>query len=393
MRRETRAKAVCLALPGPGRVRGPRAGRARALRRLGRLHRGRAVYGCSAPAGRTLSDRTAAGSTSPGWRPGWAPASSTAAGPRRSHRRPGGRVKAGGGTAALCRSKSDFFSAHRHADQCASRSRRPAPAAAPRSASRPALSVARTRSRWSPGVASQASATAARCRPRRPRPAWPPATGRRRPGPRPWRSPGAGPRPPRRSPSGRPALVDRRRGVSMRDSVLIGACWRPAARHPVRVEVGERGQLRSRSPTWSPRRSRTARARPCRTGKPCSIGSGCAVHPDREHRVPAVQQHGLVGVPAVNPSTERLTTWSAPASGPASSSRSFSGTPSHCALPTRSPPTSLDTQRQRHVPLDHRPVEQVVEGERDRLVDPAVDASAATSPGRPAAPTSAVSIR
>ena len=51
-----------------------------------------------------------------------------------------------------------------------------------------------------------------------------------------------------------------------------------------------------------------------------------------------------VGVPTVKPSTARPTTWSAPGSGPASSSSGLSGTPSQRALPMRSPPTSFDTQ-------------------------------------------------
>src|SRR3546814_7545424 len=50
-----------------------------------------------------------------------------------------------------------------------------------------------------------------------------------------------------------------------------------------------------------------------------------------------------VGNPAVKPSTERPTIWLAPSCTPARSSTSASGTPSHTALPTRSPPTSFDT--------------------------------------------------
>ena len=40
-----------------------------------------------------------------------------------------------------------------------------------------------------------------------------------------------------------------------------------------------------------------------------------------------------VGEPAVHPSTERLTIWSAPACTPARSSSAFRGTPSQRALP------------------------------------------------------------
>ena len=49
------------------------------------------------------------------------------------------------------------------------------------------------------------------------------------------------------------------------------------------------------------------------------------------------------GVLAVNPSSEVESTMSASAEGPASASRSRIGTPVHTALPTRSPPTGLDT--------------------------------------------------
>jgi hypothetical protein len=51
-----------------------------------------------------------------------------------------------------------------------------------------------------------------------------------------------------------------------------------------------------------------------------------------------------VGVPQVQPSTDRWTTWSAPGSGSASSSSALIGVPSQSVFPIRSPPTSLDTQ-------------------------------------------------
>ena len=50
------------------------------------------------------------------------------------------------------------------------------------------------------------------------------------------------------------------------------------------------------------------------------------------------------GMPAVKPSTDRPTSWSAPACTPAIPSTSRSATPVHLALPTRSPPTSFETQ-------------------------------------------------
>ena len=51
-----------------------------------------------------------------------------------------------------------------------------------------------------------------------------------------------------------------------------------------------------------------------------------------------------IGVPAVNPSLLRDRTMSAPGLGFAMASRFRTGHPVHMALPTRSPPTSLDTQ-------------------------------------------------
>jgi hypothetical protein len=51
-----------------------------------------------------------------------------------------------------------------------------------------------------------------------------------------------------------------------------------------------------------------------------------------------------IGVPAVNPSLLRDSTMSAPAFGLAMASRFRTGQPVHSAFPTRSPPTSLDTQ-------------------------------------------------
>jgi hypothetical protein len=49
------------------------------------------------------------------------------------------------------------------------------------------------------------------------------------------------------------------------------------------------------------------------------------------------------GIPAVQPSTERPTSWVADAWTPAMSSTSRSRTPVHFALPTSFPPTSLLT--------------------------------------------------
>ena len=50
------------------------------------------------------------------------------------------------------------------------------------------------------------------------------------------------------------------------------------------------------------------------------------------------------GKPAVKRSTDRPTTCSASVRTPARSSKSASGTPCHIAVPTRSPPTWLETQ-------------------------------------------------
>jgi hypothetical protein len=51
-----------------------------------------------------------------------------------------------------------------------------------------------------------------------------------------------------------------------------------------------------------------------------------------------------VGVPQVQPSTDRLSSWSAPDRMPASSSSGPSRTPVQRALPTYGPPTSFETQ-------------------------------------------------
>ena len=200
-------------------------------------------------------------------------------------------------------------------DACASRWRRPGrPAASARSGSR------RSRRSPAPGAGARpawrpsARTTAARCPPRPsaasvgllPRavvdpyldPADAPVL---RPG-----HPGDGHRPGGQpvAPAGR---VDPRLGLDRR---LRG----PAARHPVRVEVGEPWSAPARSPTCWPRRSRTGRAPPSGPGsraRPAAArrSSPTASSASRPSRSTAV------GVPQVQPSTDRLTTWSAPSSG------------------------------------------------------------------------------
>ena len=81
-----------------------------------------------------------------------------------------------------------------------------------------------------------------------------------------------------------------------------------------------------------------------RAGNPCAAGSGSpfirtAIIASRWCSVTQA-----VGKPAVNPSTEKPTSWVAPGWIPAMSRTSVSRTPVHDALPTRCPPTSLLTQ-------------------------------------------------
>ena len=80
-----------------------------------------------------------------------------------------------------------------------------------------------------------------------------------------------------------------------------------------------------------------------RTGKPCSSGSGSPFMPTARMASSPSSVSDSSGVPAVNPSTLRDRTMSAPDCGPARRSTSRTGTPSHVALPSSSPPTSFDT--------------------------------------------------
>ena len=194
--------------------------------------------------------------------------------------------------------------------------RRPARAArACWSASAPSLSVARTRSRvlarrgrprqrpLPPGVAGD-----------RARRASPPPTARRPPAPRPWLMPRccAHATPATVTVPGRP-LGAVARGVDPRLG-LDRPLRRPAARHPVGVEVGEPGQLDLGDPL---------------AGGHVAVQAGhdhphreavlhrqrLAVHPDREQRVPPVAQHRGRACRRSSRPTERCTTWSAPGSG------------------------------------------------------------------------------
>ena len=154
--------------------------------------------------------------------------------------------------------------------------------------------------------------------------------------------PGAAPRPPRRwSPARRSGRA--RRGVSIRDCGLDRRLRGPAPRHPVRVEVGEAWSARSRSATCWPRRSRRGRARP---GGPGSRARRAAAR--RSCRRPAARRARRAATRSGSRRSSRRPSGRRPGRrrrcGAASSSRSRSGTPSQRALPTRSPPTSLETQ-------------------------------------------------
>ena len=123
------------------------------------------------------------------------------------------------------------------------------------------------RERVSPGVAGQRHATAPRCRPTPPAASvaachGPPSTcTSTRLIPRCWAqatpatTTGTG---------GRAGCAGA--GGSIRDCGLDGALRRPAARHPVRVEVGEAWSAPARSPLAGRRRSRRGRARPSAPG-------------------------------------------------------------------------------------------------------------------------------
>ena len=213
-----------------------------------------------------------------------------------------------------------------------------------RSGSRRSASVARTWRVCSPGVAShrqdhcrQVSTETVGGQRRLP------ATGRRRPVPRPCGCPGAGPRPPR------PPRPDRRSagcaGPGRVDPRLrLDRALLPTSPRGTQYasKSAKRGQLQLGHPLAWPRRSRRgpappsgpgSRARPAaarrscrpraaRPGRPAAPRSACR----RSSRRPSGRPPGRRRPPA------------------ASSSRSASGTPSQRALPIRSPPTSLETQ-------------------------------------------------
>ena len=82
------------------------------------------------------------------------------------------------------------------------------------------------------------------------------------------------------------------------------------------------------------------------------------------------------GVPHVQPSIERLTSCSAPAWTPASRSTSASITP--CQTPVADEITAdlVGDARQRDVPLDLFPGEQVVERQLELVIDHATDLEA-----------------
>ncbi len=90
-----------------------------------------------------------------------------------------------------------------------------------------------------------------------------------------------------------------------------------------------------------------------------------------------------VGKPTVKPSTERPTIWVAPLCTPARSSNVRNGTPCHSALPTRSPPTSLDTHERVTASSTWGMPLEVVEGQLERVVDHARHRQLSSGPRRP----------
>ena len=84
-------------------------------------------------------------------------------------------------------------------------------------------------------------------------------------------------------------------------------------------------------------------------------------------------------MPAVNPSTDRPTSWVADDETPAISSTSRRRTPVHLALPDEIAADLVADAGDRHVLLEHRQREQLVPGQRRLALDQPVDAQA---PGR-----------
>ena len=393
LRREMRGQGGLPRLPGPRRVRRARARRPGAVRRLGRLQRDRAAPAARRSAGRTWPTAASAGSTSAGWRRASAgrttpPCRTTQSpdrhAPRRAPvpgaassrwRRPRGRAVASSQVPPTgpCRSATRR-SLDGDLDVCQPVAPSGAAGAALlRSGSRRPLSVARTWSVCSPGVASHRQ---------RPLP----------PGVRPRRTGASvascqGPpstrtstlEMPRCCAQATPATITgpargrlrRRAGVSMRDSRLDRPLRGPAARHPVRVELGERGQLQLGHPLVAdtyPYRPGTT----IRTGKPCSIGSGSPFMPTASiaSRPSSSTAVGRAGGEPVDRAADHLVRAGVRA-GLVEQVLQRYAEPARVADQVAA--DLVGDAGQRDVPLDHRPGEQFVERQRDRLVDQAVD--------------------
>ena len=117
----------------------------------------------------------------------------------------------------------------------------------------------------------------------------------------------------------------------------------PAAPRPVGLLGWRTSSPRSRPATWSPTRSRTARARPCARGSRARRAGARRSSPRRRSRR-ARRVTAAMGVLADQPSADRDSSCSAAGSTPARARRSRNGTPSQTALPAYGPPTSFDTQ-------------------------------------------------
>ena len=170
---------------------------------------------------------------------------------------------------------------------------------------------------------------------------------------------------------------------------------RPAARHPVGVERLERRELDARTATSSPTRSRTGPGTIRRAGKPCAAGSGSsfiftAIIASRA-RSGAVTQ--AVGKPAVQPSTERGTIWVAPALDARHVEHVGQADAGPLGVADEVAADLVAHARDRHVLLDQRQLDELVEGEGDLAVDHAVDPQVPRRRGRRTGVTRAVSIR
>ena len=161
-------------------------------------------------------------------------------------------------------------------------------------------------------------------------------------------------------------------GTSMRDSVLIG----PIADQPrgTQYPCAAANVVTSRSTTHLhadtyPYRPGTTR----RAGNPCAVGSAAPfiATATRASRPSSTTESG---VPEVNPSTDVASSWSAPRCGRASRRSDGEGRAEPLRVADVRAADRVGDAAQREVVLDQRPVQQLVEGDRDLAGDHPVNA-------------------